>query len=202
MIVAACGGGVGVDGQRSGVVTGGFVGTGGTVGASGLGGTGAVGDGGPSGGAVTGGFVGTGGTVGVAGSGGTAGSGNTGTAEVQDCTTMRTITSTTRYPNCGTCNITLDAYCSALLSCQLNRSSICTIKWFGSTWERGCGYLREQYQGDVSDRGMDVWDETSGKLVYHWFNGMTSSGCFPETRAGTEPTCSNWTSACTDAGAH
>lgn len=196
VFTAACGGGVDGGSQNSGTVTGGLAGTGGT----GPGGVGTVGGGDQSTGAVTGGFAGTGGTVGVAGSAGTAGSDSTGTTEVQDCRTLRTITNTVRYPNCGTCNVTLDAYCSSLTPCQLNPSLVCTMKWFGSTWERGCGYVREQYEGDVGDRAMDVWDETSGKLVYHGFNGMTSSGCFPETRAGTEPACSSWTNACTDAG--
>jgi hypothetical protein len=57
------------------------------------------------------------------------------------------------------------------------------------------------YYGDVGDQATDIWDESSGKLVYHWFNGMLSSGCLPAKTVGTAPTCDAWTNACgSDAG--
>ncbi len=113
-----------------------------------------------------------------------------------DCTTLRT------YPNCGTCSQTVEEHCSVATDCLLDGSRICARIWFGAEWSRGCGYLRVVYYGDVGDRATDIWDESSGKLVYHWFNGMLSSGCLPAITVGTAPVCDAWTNACgSDAGA-
>jgi hypothetical protein len=104
-------------------------------------------------------------------------------------------------PNCGTCSQSLEDYCAGTVSCDLDRASICTRIWFGADWARGCGYLYVRYYGDVGDEVANVWDETSGKLVYHWFNGKLSSGCVPAMTVGTLPACNEWTNACTaDAG--
>jgi hypothetical protein len=112
-----------------------------------------------------------------------------------DCTTLRT------YPNCGTCSQTLEEHCAASADCLLDQSRICTRIWFGAEWSRGCGYVRVMYYGDVGDQVTDIWDESSGKLVYHWFNGMLSSGCLPAMTVGTAPVCDAWTNACgSDAG--
>jgi hypothetical protein len=119
---------------------------------------------------------------------GTGGSG--GAPPITDCTVLRT------YPDCGSCQMALEEYCTASAPCELDRASICTRIWWGSTWSRGCGHVRVEYWGDVSDRGMNIWDEASGRLVYHWFNGMLSAGCLPDTRVGVEPACEEWVDAC------
>ena len=112
-----------------------------------------------------------------------------------DCKTLGT------YTNCGTCSQPLEDYCVGATSCELDRSRICTRIWFGADWTRGCGYLRVEYYGDVGDKVTEIWDEASGVMVYHWFNGKLSSGCLPAITVGTLPSCTDWTSACTaDAG--
>jgi len=137
-------------------------------------------------------LIGTGGAAFVVGTGGAGGTG--GAVPTTDCNSWRS------PPNCGTCTITLQDYCGTTNSCQLNSASICTQFAFGSTWKRGCGYVRQDSQGDVGDRFTSIWDEASGQLVYYWFNGMMSSGCVPEKHAGTEPTCDVWTEACGGTG--
>ena len=139
---------------------------------------------------------GSGGTGPTSTSGGTGGTSSGGTQMISDCSgAMKTC------PNPATCAMTVDEYCNALNnSCQLDETQVCTIIWWGSTWERGCGYLRVKYWGDVNDHVTKIWDESSGKLVYYWFNGILSSGCQPDTHAGTEPTCDKWTSACGTGG--
>jgi hypothetical protein len=113
-----------------------------------------------------------------------------------DCTTQGT------YPNCGTCTQTLQEYCATSASCVLEQSKICTRIWFGADWSRGCGYVRVAYFGDVGDQATDIWDEASGNLIYHWFNGRLSSGCLPAKTVGAAPACDAWTNPCgTDAGA-
>ncbi len=77
---------------------------------------------------------------------------------------------------------------------------MCERIWFESIWQRGCGYIRVSYWGDVGDEAADIWNETTGELVYHWFNGMMSSGCAPESHAGEEPECDDWVDACGGAG--
>ncbi len=161
---------------------------GGTAGTGGVAGAGA----GAGGVVVTGGAVGTGGVV-TGGTVGTGGSGGTGGAvPTTDCGTHGS------PPNCGTCTMTLQEYCGPTSSCQLKPASICTQFAFGSTWKRGCGYVRQDSQGDVGDLFTSIWDEASGQLVYYWFNGKmsTSSDCVPEKHVGTEPTCDAWTDAC------
>jgi len=89
-----------------------------------------------------------------------------------------------------------EEYCITPTTCQLDATRICSTIWFGSNWKRGCGYVRVNYWGDVGDQVTDVWQEDSGQLVYHWFNGMLSMGCLPEMTVGTLPTCATWTDAC------
>ncbi len=123
------------------------------------------------------------------------GGGTAGATSLLDCSTMRT------YPDCGTCTKTLEAYCVEPISCQLDRATLCTRIWFGSNWDRGCGYVRVKYWGDVGDHVTRIWEEASGKLVYHWFNGMLSMGCLPAMTVGTEPACDQWLDACGAGGA-
>lgn len=137
--------------------------------------------------------VGAGGVSGKSGAAQTAGA--AGVEVVTDCTAMRT------YPNCGICQTTLEEYCNGANSCQFDSASLCTRIWWGTRWQRGCGYVRVDYWGDVHDYGANIWDEASGRLVYHWYNGMLSMGCMPETRVGTEPTCDQWTDPCPAGGA-
>lgn len=152
---------------------------------------------------AVGGSVGTGGTSAVGGSSGGATVGATGgttggATTNQDCTTLRS------FPNCGSpCSVTIEQHCvgsSGSRGCALDASKICTRFAFGSKWQRGCGYLRVEDAGDVGDRWINIWNETTGQLVYYWFSGKYSSGCVPEMSAGAEPTCSSWADACTDGG--
>jgi hypothetical protein len=161
----------------------------------------AIGGGTSTGGTSTGGTSTDAGTHALAATGGT--SGNPGTSATggapanQDCTTWRS------YPNCGApCSLTVEQYCAApsVRPCSLDAATICTRYAFGSTWERGCGYVRVEDWGDVGDRWINVWNETSGELVYHWFSGMYSSGCVPEQSVGTQPVCDAWVNACGDGG--
>lgn len=186
LVATGCGGATATDG---------VAGVGGAPGAAGTGGSrpsdGTSHEGGTAGaaGAAVSGGIG-GGTGGIGG--GTGGTG--GAAPTTDCNAHGT------YPNCGTCTMTLQEYCGTTNPCQLVAASVCTQFAFGSNWKRGCGYIRVDYWGDVSDQFTDIWDEVSGQLVYHWFNGMMSSGCVPDTHAGTVPACDQWIDACGSTG--
>jgi len=138
---------------------------------------------------MSGGHAGTGGTSAVGGSSG-------GTAN-QDCTTLRS------YPNCGSpCSMTIERHCVAASPrpCALDLAKICTRYAFDTKWQRGCGYVRVEDYGDVGDHWINVWDESTGHLVYYWSSGKLESGCLPETSAGVEPMCNDWVDACVDGG--
>ncbi|GEM_PF-3558347 len=89
--------------------------------------------------------------------------------------------------DCGTCTQSLDEYCASS-ECQLAASArVCQPYAFDSSWESGCGFLRLTWAGDVSDRGVKIWDQVTGRLVYLWNNGRLSMGCGPELRVGNHP---------------
>lgn len=132
---------------------------------------------------------------GAGGQGGTSGA-NAGAGGVNSCGA-----GLGTWPDCGTCVESIEDYCASGASCQLPPTIVCQPYAFGSTWERGCGYLRRIWVGDVNDTGTDVWDEATLNLVYHYYNGGLSSGCLPETTAGTKPTCADWADACGQGGA-
>ncbi|HET9957623.1 MAG TPA: hypothetical protein VFQ61_24165, partial [Polyangiaceae bacterium] len=131
-----------------------------------------------------------GGSTADAGSARGAGAGQGGDSEV-DCTTSRPFGQCT-----GSCNKTVAEYCEKYTSCDLTPEERCQRIWFGATWQRGCGYISAEYRGDVGDSGMDIWEESTGKLVYHWFNGNLSVGCVPQTIVGEKPSCAEWAPAC------
>jgi hypothetical protein len=63
--------------------------------------------------------------------------------------------------------------------------------------EKGCGFVRFTYTGDVGDNWGRVYAADSGQLVYVWHNGHFSAGCGRGMRVGTEPKCDAWEpSAC------
>ena len=200
----------GTEDAAAGVSPGGAAGVGGTTLKDGTAGKtsadGTASEGGTAGAAASeGGTAGAvaseGGAAGAAASeGGAAGAaasegGAAGVAAITDCTALQT------YPDCGTCEMSLEAYCSGQSSCELDTASVCTQIWWGSDWKVGCGYVRVDYWGDVGDRGTEIWDQGTGQLIYHRFNGMLSMGCLPDTHVGTEPACDEWTDACATGGA-
>lgn len=85
--------------------------------------------------------------------------------------------------------------------CFLAPEEECASVAFGSTWQSGCGYLRLEWEGDVSNHGVSIWNENSRGLVYRWDNGSMSAGCMPDTTVGTEPECDEWVDACASVSA-
>jgi hypothetical protein len=100
--------------------------------------------------------------------------------------------------DCGTCIQTLDEYCTEPDTCYLMEEPACFGVW---TVDEGCGLIRISWEGDVSDRGMRIYNADSRELVYMWDNGQRSAGCYPDTRVGEEPSCDTWTSACSNSSA-
>lgn len=100
-------------------------------------------------------------------------------------------------PNCEPIVQTVSEYCAPFpSSCQFDSAKLCTRIWFTSEWSEGCGYVRVVYRGDVQDEVTDVYDATTGALIYHAFNGAYSTGCRRPVTAGTPPECNEWTNAC------
>lgn len=150
-----------------------------------------------AGGAAAGGAAPTVKPQGGAGQGGTAQGGSAPTTAGQGGSSPNACDGAIRYtyPDCGTCVQTVEEHCPAG-SCGLDQSQICADTEFYGAWDRGCGYVRHRFDGDVGDHRVEIWEESTGKLAYSWNNGVLSMGCYPATTVGTEPPCAAWTNAC------
>jgi len=151
----------------------------------GAGGSGGTGGSGGAGGSVT--------RIGTGGSGGVASGGTTGSTRCDETVNSLGV-------GCGVCNMTLEESCGDAGCAQLDPNTICQYYAFGTEWQRGCGYIKRWWRGDVGDQGETVWNESTLELVYTWSNGRLSSGCRPAITVGTKPECATWTNACTGTG--
>jgi hypothetical protein len=94
--------------------------------------------------------------------------------------------------DCGTCTLTLTVFCNGL--CDTLGDVRCRepAGLVSQQIERGCGYRRVTYHGDVGDAWGEIYSESTGTLVYAWNNGRRSAGCVDALGAGVEPACEAW----------
>lgn len=98
--------------------------------------------------------------------------------------------------DCINSTMTVEEYCSASNNCDFDFQNICFTHAFDASWQRGCGYVRLSWVGDVGDRGTTIWEEATGKLVYDHFTQWYSPDCTTERTVGNEPECSTWSDFC------
>jgi hypothetical protein len=95
--------------------------------------------------------------------------------------------------DCRLCVQSLDDYCAhGARACVPLEQWTCrgNVGIVNEVIQRGCGYVHVSYYGDVGDEWGQIFDETTGKVVYVWNNGRLSSGCTDAVQAGTmTPPC-------------
>ena len=87
--------------------------------------------------------------------------------------------------------MTVADYCASLPNGCPDEPSDCEFGVMRSV-ERGCGFVKYVYEGDVSDHWTAVYDSRTGKVVHYTHNGMYSSFCASPLIVGTMPECETW----------
>jgi hypothetical protein len=149
-------------------------------------------DGGGSGGAL-GGSSGSGGhTDGSGGHTGGMGPGGAGGSPV-------TCDGTTSLGgSCGACELSVANYCSGH-DCDLPQELEFCWGSLGYLTSSGCGYHRVEHKNgnlDPVPLSLDIWDQDSGELVFHYSRDADAEACQPDVVVGEEPECSTYSEIC------
>jgi|GEM_PF-3035432 len=135
-----------------------------------------------------------GGSSGSGGSGGQTGGtgGGTGGGAVS-CDAATSLGGT-----CGACELSIADYCSGRDCDMPQELEFC---WGGSrsVTSSGCGYHRVEHKDGITDPkplSVDIWDQDSGELVYHYSRSADVDECQPDVIAGEEPECSSYSLIC------